>query len=234
MAAAVHATPLARLAGAFEDGTDLLSQAVAVLRAVAEPRDLDRYGVSDPAALPLGAADRALLAACERLTGHPLEHSVACPASRSLTTLALTAEGVGEHTWASVRLGPGRGLREPSYADLLACGGDLDALVARCRIGAAVPPPGSPASPATETDLEAVDGSLAGPLHTACVECGEPLEVDVDVVALALQSLAVVCADVDREVHLLASAYGWDLATIEALPDGRRQRLAALVSGVAP
>jgi hypothetical protein len=42
-----------------------------------------------------------------------------------------------------------------------------------------------------------------------------------------------VCAEFDREVHLLASTYGWDLPTIEALPDQRRQRLAALVSGVA-
>ena len=224
------ASPLARLAAAFEDGTDLLSQAVAVLRARPDPSELTFYGVEDPADLPVGAADRRLLAAYEDLRGAPLDVTARCDACGALTTLSLTASSVGRHVWASTPTGAGSGLREPSYADLLACAGDPAALLDRCRLGAAQ---GSDRTEVTWADLDRVEQSLAGPLRSACAECGEPVAVDADVVPLVLRGLAVACAELDREVHLLASTYGWDLLTIESLPDQRRQRLAALVSGVA-
>jgi|GEM_PF-1587905 len=222
------ASPLARLAAAFEDGTDLLSQAVAVLRARADRSELAFYEVDDPADLPLGAADRRLLAAYQEVTGGPLDVTAPCGACGARTTLSLTVSSVGRHEWASVRTGEGSGLREPSYADLLACAGEPAAILARCRLGA-VARPGQ--ARGTWADLDRAEQSLAGPLHSACAECAEPVTVDADVVAMVLRGLAVVCAEFDREVHLLASTYGWDLPTIEALPDQRRQRLAALASG---
>ncbi|MEO7069230.1 MAG: hypothetical protein ABI131_01915 [Nostocoides sp.] len=220
------ASPLARLAAAFEDGTDLLSQAVAVLRSRPDEEQLERYGVSDPADLPLGAADRGLLAAYEEVGGVPLDVTASCAACGARTTLSLTTASVGRHPWASLRTGVGSGLREPTYADLLAAGGDATVLLDRCRLGASD-------GAATLADLDRAEQSLAGPLHSACAECGEPVAVEVDVVSFVLRALARVCAEFDREVHLLASTYGWDLPTIESLPDPRRQRLAALVSGVA-
>ena len=224
------ASPLARLAAAFEDGTDLLSQAVAVLRARPDRPELTFYEVDDPADLPIGAADRRLLAAYEEVTGGPLDVTAPCGACGARTTLSLTVSLVGRHVWASVRTGEGSGLREPSYADLLACAGEPAAILARCRLGAVA---GPDQARGTWADLDRAEQSLAGPLRSACAECGEPVTVDADVVAMVLRGLAVVCAEFDREVHLLASTYGWDLPTIEALPDQRRQRLAALVSGVA-
>lgn len=224
------ACPLARLAAAFEDGTDLLSQSVAVLRARPDLPELAFHGVDDPADLPIGAADRRLLTAYEELTGGPIEVTAVCGSCRARTTLSLTASSVGRHVWASVRTGDGSGLREPSYADLLACADDPAAILDRCRVGA-VAPPGL--APGTWEDLDRAEQSLAGPLRSACAECGEPVTVDADVVAVVLRGLGVVCAEFDREVHLLASTYGWDLPTIEALPDPRRRRLAALVSEVA-
>jgi hypothetical protein len=224
------ASPLARLAAAFEDGDDLLSQAVAVLRARPDPSELAFYGVEDPADLPLGAADRRLLAAYEEVTGGPLDVTVPCRACGARTTLSLTMSSVGRHVWASVRTGEAGGLREPSYADLLACAGDPTAILHRCRLGAAG---GSDRGGGTLADLDRAEQSLAGPLRSVCADCGAPVAVDADVVPIVLRGLAVVCAEFDREVHLLASTYGWDLPTIESLPDQRRQRLAALVSGVA-
>jgi hypothetical protein len=223
------ASPLARLAAAFEDGTDLLSQAVAVLRARPDRSELTFYEVDDPADLPIGAADRRLLAAYEEVAGGPLDVTAPCGACGARTTLSLTVSSVGRHVWASVRTGEGSGLREPSYADLLACAGEPVAILARCRLGAVA---GPDQARGTWADLDRVEQSLAGPLRSACAECGEPVTVDDDVVAMVLRGLAVVCAEFDREVHLLASTYGWDLPTIEALPDRRRQRLAALVSEV--
>lgn len=224
------ASPLARLAGAFDDGTDLLSQAVAVLRTRPDWCELTFYEVDDPADLPIGAADRRLLLAYEEVAGGPLDVTALCGACGGRTTLALTGSSVGRHVWASVLTGEGSGLREPSYADLLACAGEPAAILARCRIGAGA---GPDQARGTWADLDRAEQSLAGPLRSACAECGEPVTVDADVVAMVLRGLAVVCAEFDREVHLLASTYGWDLPTIEALPDQRRQRLAALVSGVA-
>ena len=49
--------------------------------------------------------------------------------------------------------------------------------------------------------------------------------------SLVIEALGELRSTVDREVHLLATTYGWDLTTIDALPDDRRQRLADLVSG---
>lgn len=209
---------LARLVAALDDGEGLLAQAVAVLRAAApEP---------DPAYLPAGAADRLLLAVHERAVGRPLEMTVACPACGALTTLPLGRADVGEHHERSAWCGPGAGVREPSYADLLAAGGDPYRLLALCRVG--------DGDGATLDDLARVEGSLCGPVRSSCCDCGVPLEVDVDVVALVLRALSDLRVDIDREVHLLASGYGWDLAVIESLPDERRRRLAALVAGGTP
>jgi hypothetical protein len=106
-------------------------------------------------------------------------------------------------------------VREPTLGDLLVTGNDPDALLRRCAIGSIA-------------DLGRVEGSLSGPLHAACSGCGAHMEVDVDVVTLVLRALGAVPAELDRDVDALASRYGWDLAVIEALPDGRRRRLAAL------
>lgn len=206
----------ARLVTALDDGDGLLAQAVAVLR-VAAPEP-------DPAYLPAGTADRLLLAVHERAVGRPLDLTVACPACGALTTLPLGRADVGEHHERSAWCSPGVGVREPSYADLLAAGGDPYRLLALCRIG----------DGATLDDLARVEGSLCGPVRSSCCDCGTPLEADVDVVALVLRALGGLRVDIDREVHLLASRYGWDLAVIESLPDERRRRLAALVAGSTP
>ena len=64
----------------------------------------------------------------------------------------------------------------------------------------------------------------------ACVECGAALEVAADVEQLVLEGCSEHAAEVELEIHLLARAYHWSLATIEALPDVRRSRLARFVA----
>lgn len=217
---------LVRLASAVDTGGSLLEQARDVLRACPDASTLQWYDVTDPADLPAGAADRCLVAATVSLTGAPPEISARCAACGGRSTFVLAPESMGEHRWACRLTGPGTGVREPTYADLLAWANDPAGLLDACRVGATAGPAGEWA------DLEAVDESLSGPLRSSCAECGASLVVDADVVALAMSRLARACAGLDREVHLLASAYGWDLEAIEALPDHRRRRLVALVSGV--
>jgi len=69
---------------------------------------------------------------------------------------------------------------------------------------------------------------LSGTVHAACTECGAPVSELVDVQRLVTSAVAEAVAEVDVEVHLIASRYGWDLATIESLGDARRARLAVL------
>lgn len=211
----------AALASALAGSRALLDQAVAALRAWPPADDLAAAGVADPADLPVSLADRALLTLHEEVVGAPLEHTVVCPACGERTTLPLSRADVGEHDRRSAWTGAGAGVREPTWADVLAARGDPEALLRRCSVGAG----------GTFDDLARVEGSLSGPLHADCAACRSPLEVDVDVVALVLRELAAVPAELDHDVHVLASRYGWDLEVIEALPDDRRRRLVDLARG---
>ena len=65
-------------------------------------------------------------------------------------------------------------------------------------------------------------------MQVTCIECGALVSEFIDVQYLVTAAIADVVADVDVEIHLIASRYGWELGTIEALPDSRRERLAAL------
>ena len=215
------APSLAGLTAALDDADSVLAQAVEVLRYAVSSTQLAAFGVDDAADLPVGIADRALLDAHEALLGRALERSLRCDECGEWTTLPLGRADVGEHWPVSAWTGPGAGAREPSYADMIAAAGSSDALLARCEVG----------SGATLEDLERIEGSLSGPLRSHCVECGAVLADDIDVMALAVASLGELRVEIDREVHLLATAYGWAPATIDALPDQRRRRLADLVSG---
>ena len=123
-------------------------------------------------------------------------------------------------------LGAGRGVREPTFGDLLDLPPDrADAaalLGRRCSFG-----------DVTDTDarlaLDELDVSLTGPIDVDCVDCGAPMSIEVDLELMALGRLRGLAARAEHEIHLLANAYAWELATIESLPDARRARLARAV-----
>lgn len=210
------AVQMVPLAAALDSGESLLGQALAVLRAAALE--------DDPDTLPVGQADRMLLWLHQAVLGRALELTVNCPECTRPTTMPLGRADVGEHAPRSAWRAPGVGAREPSYSDLLAARGDADRLLETCRVGTG----------ANLDDLARIEGSLCGPLHSVCPECGASLSIDIDIMVAVLAALSNIRVELDRQVHLLAASYGWDLATIEALPDDRRQRLAALVAGSQP
>jgi hypothetical protein len=201
--------------GASEDE---LGQALALLRAA---------GCAAPEALTLGEGDRLLLALHRALTGRDVEVAMRCTVCDTVSVATLTAQTVPEHEPRCAWLGPGAGLRQPTYGDLLALPGDparaAAALLARCTIG-------TPPQPATAAHLDLVDDALTGPIVLACVECGQLLETVGDVQRLALEGLQRCALSIDVELHVLASTYGWSLAEIESLPDDRRRRLATLAA----
>lgn len=201
----------------------------ALVRLGDQEREVDQVRVLlvdlgvDPSTVTVGTADRLVLAQAEALTGRPLELAATCSCG-TVNAVTLTVAELPDATSASRWLGPGTGLRATTWGDLLDLGStEEEALLRRCTVGTPRPAP----SPG---DLADLDDALAGPIVTTCVDCGDELKLDVDLVTEALRRLVQVAATVDREVHLLASAYGWDLATIEGLPRHRRQRLSRMVA----
>jgi hypothetical protein len=204
---------------AVDEADSELGEVVALLRAC---------GVADCTPYPVGVIDRLLLRAHRAVLHRDLEVVVACPACRVLNALPLGIDDVPEYSPRSAWCGPGAGVREPTGADLSGLPDDAEEaaleLERRCRIG----PAGGPVAAGA---LDRADQSLCGTVQVACIECGAPVSEFVDVQHLVTAAIADVVADVDVEIHLIASRYGWELGTIEALPDGRRERLAALAGG---
>jgi hypothetical protein len=200
----------------FEQAEGELEQVLAVLRSC---------GVERPETLPLGEGDRALLAAHRELTGRDVELTVTCSDCGEVSSAWLEPEQLPVPPPSLARLGSGGGLREATYEDLLGLPADdsENELLRRCTVGA-------PGRPPTPDDAELVDRSLSGPLLIECVSCGARVEAPIDVERLVVDLLGRHLAEIDVEVHLLASRYGWALSTIESLPDARRRRLAELAA----
>jgi hypothetical protein len=208
----------APILAALDEGRDELAQVLGLLRAA---------GATKAEELPLGEGDRRLLGLHVAITGREAELTVACGGCGAVNAASLGPAAVPRPGPRLRPLGGGGGLREPTYADLLELPAEREAaaaeLLRRCVVGA-------PRRAPTEDDLQHVDDSLAGPLLLECVACGAPVEAAVDVQRLVLELLQRHAVEVDAEVHLLASGYHWDLASIEGLPDARRRRLARLVA----
>jgi hypothetical protein len=66
-------------------------------------------------------------------------------------------------------------------------------------------------------------------LALSCPACGRESEVELDVASYLWCELEMRLARLDREVHLLASHYGWSEAEILALGERRRARYIELV-----
>jgi len=203
------------LVQALHGWADELSQVTAVLSVA---------GVAEPEQLTVADGDRRLLAFHHGLTGQDPELVLACPAG-CVFAIRLSPDTLPARRPRSVTCGGG-GLREPIYADLRGLPADRDTagaeLLRRCQVG-------TPDRELTSADLDAVDDTLDGPLVTTCAECGAQVSVQVDVQLLVLRRLAALAAAVDAEIHMIARAYGWDIAEIERLADDRRRGFVELI-----
>ncbi|MDI2131695.1 hypothetical protein [Yinghuangia seranimata] len=180
----------------------------------------------DPADTSLGEADRVLLGLHRTLCGDDVRLVLHCGDCGADNEVRLAADELPAPAPRCAVRGTG-GLREPCVADLLGLPDDPEeataALLDRCTVGV-------PAQRPRPTDLELVDDSLSGTMDCACPDCGTTASWSVDVQALALRGLGRALDRLDEDVHLIASAYHWELAAIEALPDARRRRFADLIA----
>jgi hypothetical protein len=126
-------------------------------------------------------------------------------------------------------LGRGVRFRIPTVADLLATIESAEPtaeLATRC-----IEPKGMPAGAARAVDraLSALAPSLEDLVGGNCPECEASITLRFDPVAYTFAELRNAFADIYRETHTLASAYGWSEEVILRQPRSRRRRYAAMV-----
>jgi uncharacterized protein (UPF0212 family) len=144
--------------------------------------------------------------------------------------------------------------RVPDSTDLLAVAGNgaatREALLARCLVSVtAVDPPdlapeaeAQTAAPlsealqaaiadAVDAALEVVDPQAEIELSLACPACGHAWQPLFDIVTFFWNELTTWAHHTLRQVHVLASAYGWREADILALPAWRRQYYLEMAGG---
>lgn len=129
-------------------------------------------------------------------------------------------------------------LRLPTGDDLRAWHAQPPATRAQMLARLRVDPGVDDESDADDADLDEAAAALADAdplvafaIACACPECGRAAEREVDLEDLALQRLEARQHGLLREVHALASHYGWTEREILAVAAPRRARYLALIEG---
>jgi hypothetical protein len=226
-----------------------VERGLALLAAAWPERPLDEL-----ARLPIGRRDTALLRLRSELFGAALDVRTECPGCREPLELALettdliAAAGHGDDAapGAPQTLEAGGRLirfRLPDSLDLLdaiAAPEPRRALLARCVFAEASPGAESAGEPALSAEIEAalaarmeaLDPLASAACALTCPACGHGWTAPLDVPSYVWNEIHAWALRTLREVHWLASSYGWRERDILAL--GARRRQAYLqVSGYA-
>jgi uncharacterized protein (UPF0212 family) len=209
-----------------------LSRAIAVLRAA---------GVSarDPATLPLGARDRCLLALREETFGPEINGVAHCPECGEAVEMQFTVADIrlpaadAAETLALDRDGYAVRFHLPTSEDLLSlelAGVEDDSLVLeRCVSDATRDGEAITAGELPEEVREAVAETMAASdpqaqveISLECPACGKSWLEMFDIESFFWNELQPWAARMLREIHQLASAYGWSQREILALSPLRR------------
>ncbi|WP_457651882.1 T4 family baseplate hub assembly chaperone [Rhodocaloribacter sp.] len=219
------------------------ARAVALLAAVLP--DAPPETIAD---LPLGRRDALLLTLRARLLGERMEAVAACPACGERAEFSFSTADVRVPTPAppparpTVRAeGYEVAFRLPASADLAALRHAPDVasarrlLLARCvldaRRGADEAGPDEagpdelpePVVAAVAAEMSRLDPQADVRLATACPACAHTWEARFDVAAFLWTEIDAWARRTLREVHLLATAYGWSERDILSLTPWRRQ-----------
>jgi len=194
--------------------------------------------------LSVSDRDRLLAAVYRHLYGDRVEGTVRCTdcgaafdltftlaeLARGLESGRRTARTVGPDSEGTYVLPDGRRFRLPTAEDQIAVSGmapeqGAEVLASRCLLA------GDPAG-----DREALEAAMSevGPvldldLGATCAECGAPQEVRFEIRAHLLGTLAAERPCLAREVHSIATAYGWGLNEVLDLPRDQRRGYVRLI-----
>lgn len=175
-----------------------------------------------------GQRDAALLALRRRTFGAALDAVAACPGCAAALEVRVPVADLASEAGTAdtvVAVSSGR-FRVPTLDDLDAAATPAD-LLARCRVSgeAAVD------AAAVETAMAEADPQGLVELALRCDACGHAWAAALDVVDYVWQEIDMTAHRLLKEVHTLATAYGWREAEILALSPLRR---AMYLSQVAP
>jgi hypothetical protein len=199
---------------------------------------------------PVGKRDRWLLDLRERLFGSTLNCISSCPRCGEFLEIAFHASdirqpagSVYEDSYTHLVDGFLVEFRLPDSSDLEAIVSLADAsqgravLIARCLLHAtrndaevsltALP---DQVVSAVIDQIGDLDPQADVNLAMACPSCGEQWPAVFDIVSFLWKEIGAWAAKTVREVHALASAYGWGEADILAMSHARRQMYVKLVS----
>ena len=208
----------------------------ALLAAAARP-DWPAEAIAD---LPLGAVNASLLQLRAVCFGPHIDGHADCPRCGQRLAFALDARellgpGCDDDDLAVCELEiAGLRVRAPSLRDLAAVASDDDderaarQLLVRCSLAGDVARLDAAALRAVEEGLDALDPQADLALSVRCVACGHADLVQLDAGRLLWEEIEARALLLLREVHQLASAYGWSEAQILALSPARRASYLAM------
>jgi hypothetical protein len=191
----------------------------------------------------LGQRNQRLLHLHRALVGTPLEARVRCEhcgvdSEFTVPTDAIIAAPPPPSD-ARIRIrSRGRTLsfRLPRMADIEAAGrqrsvSDVRRVVLeRCRIDGSLDLMTDAAAERLGRELEALDQAANIVVNIACSGCRAGLAVSVDLATFVARDLDRIVGSLYREIDTIASAYGWNEASILALPPERRRRYVSLIT----
>lgn len=193
------------------------------------------------AGLPVGRRDRALIALRRRLFGAGMTCHAPCPACGEAieVTLDLDAFGPGGRTRDAVEVRHGghlHRLRPATSRDLAAAvarppAERIAALIRACALGP-LPDPLPPGFvEAASEALRTADPDAEIRVALTCPDCGTAADLDFDIGACLAEDIRRAARRLLREIHHLASAYGWSEAECLAVPARRRRDYILIGSG---
>lgn len=196
------------------------------------------------ARLPLGQRDARLLSLRERVFGPRLTSLAACPSCAEKLEMSFNVEDIRagklpDDAQEPLSLDTGEvraSFRLPNSMDLAEISGLSDPgearrrLLERCLVtvevdgeaqaAAALP---EPAVAAITAGMAAADPQAEVQIALSCPNCGQRWTAGFDILSYFWSEVDAWARRTLREVHLLASAYGWREAEILALSPWRRQ-----------
>lgn len=196
--------------------------------------------------LAVGERDQHLLRLRELLFGERMASHIACPNCRECLELDLgTADlPVGSGVEAETSIAVMRGSAEYRFR-LPTCGDAIavtripemararEFLAERCRLSPADPeslPLPAEVVDAFEARAAEVDPQADTRIQVCCPACGETSEVLFDIGEFLWAEISAWARRTLREVHVLASAYGWREGEVLALSPRRRRHYLTLVA----
>lgn len=221
------------LLSAWEEGAARSSLDRALLLLTAAQPEVSRDAW---ASLPIGQRDAWLLSLRERWFGSRLEAVTACPLCDERLELAMNVNDVrlpsptGETTLCLETEGRVVRFRVPNSHDLAAVisqGLGRDDLLRRCLETDDDLP--APVLDEIERRMEAADPQAVIEIALRCPNCEHPWTSRFDIVAYLWSEVESWAIRQFREVHALATAYGWSEREILSLTPRRRRTYLDLV-----